>query len=780
VTVINPENESGSLAGGFTYIGGAQSSPTITSVVPGSGPQSGGTPIVINGTQFQPGALVTFCGVSVPVISSTTTTINIITPACLAGTATIVVTNPDGGTATSTSTFTYGVTSTPTITGIAPSTGSPSGGTAVVVDGTGFVPGATLKIGCGNATSVVVLNATTITALSPACPAGTTGNVVVTNPDGGTATLAGGFSFGSASPTLTSVTPTSGPIGGGTPITVNGTNFANGATLAIDGRAATNVVIVTPTTLTAVTPAGAVVGAADVVITNPDQATATLANAFTYVAGGPPTDPTDNDEDGLPNDCEVKYGLDPNSGSADDGPNGDPDHDGRTNLQECTEGTHPRGFFTRYLAEGATGDFFDMFIALVNGNDQDAHTLLRYQVLGGGTEPSQYVVVPAQHRRTVNPEEHAALSQASFSTVIESDVQIVAERNMHWGDGRYGSHAETSGPALSTTWFFAEGATHGSFNLFYLLQNPGDVAASVEMTYLRPTPKTPIVKTYTVAAHSRQNIWADQEGPELEEEEFSAKVVSTVPIMAERVMYADTATEVWAAGHASAGVIQPEPQWFFAEGATGAFFHTFFLIANPNPAEVTVRATYLLDNGTSFVKDYIVEGNSRYTLSAHTTDPRLAAATFSAKFASLNGEGIVCERAMWWPSSLPWIEAHNSAGVTRTGTEWLIAQGELGGTEITETYVLVANVSSTTANLRVRVMGEDDYVIDKFVSVPANARLNLRMLEMFPELMGKRFGVDVESLGATPAQITVEASVYASPGGVPFGSGSNAQGTLVK
>ena len=51
---------------------------------------------------------------------------------------------------------------------------------------------------------------------------------------------------------------------------------------------------------------------------------------------------------------------------------------------------------------------------------------------------------------------------------------------MQWGtDVLYGSHAETAVAAPSTTWLFAEGATHGSFDLFYLLQNPGDTPATV-------------------------------------------------------------------------------------------------------------------------------------------------------------------------------------------------------------------------------------------------------------------------------------------------------------
>ena len=46
---------------------------------------------------------------------------------------------------------------------------------------------------------------------------------------------------------------------------------------------------------------------------------------------------------------ETAFGLD--AETADGGL--DPDGDGLTNLQEHDSGTHPRGFFKRYLAEGA-------------------------------------------------------------------------------------------------------------------------------------------------------------------------------------------------------------------------------------------------------------------------------------------------------------------------------------------------------------------------------------------------------------------------------------------
>jgi hypothetical protein len=89
-------------------------------------------------------------------------------------------------------------------------------------------------------------------------------------------------------PTITSIAPSSGSLAGGTQVTITGTNFQDGATVKIGGNAATAVVFVGATSLTATVPAGAV-GVADVVVTNPDAQSATLVGGFTYLAVIEPT-----------------------------------------------------------------------------------------------------------------------------------------------------------------------------------------------------------------------------------------------------------------------------------------------------------------------------------------------------------------------------------------------------------------------------------------------------------------------------------------------------------
>ena len=99
----------------------------------------------------------------------------------------------------------------PTVTSIAPNSGSPSGGTAVTITGTNFFAGATVTIGGVAATNVSVVNNTTITATTPANSSGTV-NVVVTNADGDTGTLSAGYTYVlNPPPSLTGVSPAAVP-----------------------------------------------------------------------------------------------------------------------------------------------------------------------------------------------------------------------------------------------------------------------------------------------------------------------------------------------------------------------------------------------------------------------------------------------------------------------------------------------------------------------------------------------------------------------------------------
>ena len=185
------------------------------------------------------------------------------------------------------------------------------------------------------------------------------------------------------------------------------------------------------------------------------------------------------------------------------------------------------------------------------------------------------MTIPPLSRVTLDPASVPGIDASPYATVVESDVPVVVDRTVSWDRTGYGSHAETSIAGPSTTWFLAEGSTGGSFDLFYLLQNPGNTDASVTIRYLRPAPQVPLTKVYTVGANRRVTIVVDNEvinGQSLAATDVSAAITSTVPIVVERAMYMSTPGEPYGAGHESAGVTAPALGWFLAEGATGAFF----------------------------------------------------------------------------------------------------------------------------------------------------------------------------------------------------------------
>src|SRR4029453_15408268 len=102
-----------------------------------------------------------------------------------------------------------------------------------------------------------------------------------------------------------------------------------------------------------------------------------------------------------------------------------------------------------------------------------------------------------------------------------------------------------------------------------------------------------------------------------------------------------------------------------------------------------------------------VAANSRLTLNAAFEAPQLASANFSTVATSTNGVPIVVERAMWWPAGgANWQEAHNSPGEIVTGARWAVAEGESGGANGTQTYLLIANTSAFVGSARVTLMFE--------------------------------------------------------------------------
>jgi hypothetical protein len=166
---------------------------------------------------------------------------------------------------------------TPKITSIQPINGPSSGGTKVVITGTGLSSVSHLTFG-GVSGTIVVDNDTQVTATAPPHLGGKV-DIELATSSGHKASLPGSFTYQDLA--VASVIPGAGPATGGTPLTIRGNGFGPGTTVKIGGAPASSVSVIDSNSLSAVTPQGNI-GVADIEVTNSDGKAATLQAGFTF------------------------------------------------------------------------------------------------------------------------------------------------------------------------------------------------------------------------------------------------------------------------------------------------------------------------------------------------------------------------------------------------------------------------------------------------------------------------------------------------------------------
>jgi len=243
--------------------------PSVSSVSPSGGPLAGGTTVTITGTGFTGTTAVNFgANLGTAIVVNSDTQVTCKSPAGAAGPVDVTVTAP-GGTSPVNANDKFTYYDVPTVTSITPNAGLTAGGTTVTIVGTNF--GATsvtsVKFGSIAATTVTVSTPTTLTAVSPAQAAAVV-DVTVTTPGGTSATSAADkYTYVAPQPVVLSLSPTSGPMAGGTTVTVTGVGLTGATAVAFGAVAGTGVHVLSDTSLTVVSPSHAA-GAVDVKVTS--------------------------------------------------------------------------------------------------------------------------------------------------------------------------------------------------------------------------------------------------------------------------------------------------------------------------------------------------------------------------------------------------------------------------------------------------------------------------------------------------------------------------------
>ena len=234
------------------------------------------------------------------------------------------------------------------------------------------------------------------------------------------------------------------------------------------------------------------------------------------------------DRDGLPDDWELSFGLDPAQPVGEQGASAIPITMASPTWTSCAPVRTRAASSTAPSPKARAAHFFDVRFALFNPDAaRTSRVLVRYFTVGGHVV-TRFMTLGPRVRLTVDPEQIPGLEDTAFSTEVAADSPWWPTGPMAWDKAHHGSHAETGVPGAATTWYFAEGATHSNFDLYYLVQNPANArrpASRPRICCRRGRP----CKTYVVAPASRFNIWVNREDPRLARPTSPRSSSATVP-----------------------------------------------------------------------------------------------------------------------------------------------------------------------------------------------------------------------------------------------------------
>ena len=334
--------------------------------------------------------------------------------------------------------------------------------------------------------------------------------------------------------------PGAGRATGGTRVTIEGTGFGPAGTpvtVTIGGVPGLEAEVLDDGHITFVTPAlppGTPVDVVFVVNNGPPRRCPVPTCRCRCRRAG---DPTDTDGDGITDEIELKYGLDPTN-PADAGD--DPDHDGVPSNTEIINGTHPNAPYLRYFAEGINNTVFNTGIAVANASAATMEVQLTF-FRQGEAPVRRNLTLTGRTRLMLNSATVPGMADAAFGVEVAGNEAVSADRTTFWDLGGREAHSERAVEA-SPTWYFAEGATTGRFSLFYLLTNPISQPANATVTFLRQV-GAPIVKQMVVPGYARVTIPVDAADPGLVSADLGGIVSADRPIVAERSMYLSSPTQ---------------------------------------------------------------------------------------------------------------------------------------------------------------------------------------------------------------------------------------------
>ncbi|MBN1515317.1 pre-peptidase C-terminal domain-containing protein, partial [Candidatus Sumerlaeota bacterium] len=344
-----------------------------------------------------------------------------------------------------------------------------------------------------------------------------------------------------------------------------------------------------------------------------------------------------------------------------------------------------------YLAEGTTANDSSgqprlMIVSVGNPTTRTAQLGVIYLVENGANIEKTFNI-PALSRYNIIPNNSDQAPNRHFSTRIQSigehPVPVVIERTMYgnvlatgdmpdlplkWG------HTSLGITEPSDIWYFAEGATHSSFDTFFTLANSHPTSITINLRFLL-SDGTQVTDQFEIGPATRKTIDVERDYPaQMTDNPGFATVFESeneMTFTAERPQYFTAPGYNSRTGATGVvGMTGTQPSWYLPEGAVWGTsnFECFITVGNPGDTTANVSVEFIKPDSSVVVpapSPYAVSPGQRLTVKANNfvANPG-GTQSISTLVKEIDGKGIIVERVMYWTiDNHPRWEGHASIGI---------------------------------------------------------------------------------------------------------------------
>ena len=273
----------------------------------------------------------------------------------------------------------------------------------------------------------------------------------------------------------------------------------------------------------------------------------------------------------------------------------------------------------RYLlAEGATGAFFDLDIAIGNPNAVAVPTTITFLKADGTTVPLLFTLAN-QARTTIRADDVPGLGNTAVSAVVSSNngLPLLVERTMFWDPSHYGGHTGNAVEGARTQWYFGGGLA----GLLRHLRAAGQRQAVPPVNATRDVParkRRSGRPQRTVPATSRRERLGGRDSGARQSVVQHHRRCQRTDRRGARDVFRHPALQRRARIARRSG--RQRPAGSTPRARPGRYFDTFILVGNPNVVPANVTFKFLLSTGATVTRIKQIPANTRLTLNVELED----------------------------------------------------------------------------------------------------------------------------------------------------------------